>query len=76
MSHHRETIKSNLKKNYGDTKERAHDSQIVTELKKTSSCTMVDPAKDKYQAPTNGLNLNFRAVIKSLYVKYIEQINH
>ena len=50
--------------NYDDKKERAHDSQIVR-AKETSTRVMVGPANDKHQAPTNGLKLYVRAIIKS-----------
>ena len=36
-----------------------------SELKKTSSWATVGPAKDKHQAPTNGLKLYVKAVFKS-----------
>ena len=42
----------------------AHDSQIVTAIENLKLAT-VGPAKDKHQAPTNGLKLYVRAVIES-----------
>ena len=49
---------------YDDTKKRAHDSQIVR-AKETLKLTTVGEANNKHQAPTNGLKLYVRAVIKS-----------
>ena len=42
----------------------AHDSQIVRELKKTSIRATEGPANAMHQAPTNGLKLNVKAIIK------------
>ena len=38
---------------------------LESELKKTISLTKVDPAKDNYQATTNGVKLNIETVIES-----------
>ena len=41
----------------------AHDSQIVR-VKENLKLRYRGPAKDKHQAPTNGLKLHVRAVIE------------
>ena len=52
---------------YDETQKRAHDSHIVRakENPKLSQGPKVGLAKDKHQAPTNGLKLSVRTVIES-----------
>ena len=44
----------------------AHDSQIIRATKEKHKLNYGVTAKDKHQAPTNGLKLYVRAVIESM----------